>query len=656
MSRSSTLSTTVSSSPSVSCLSNTTRQTYGATPVAPSPIDRSSTKLALTYSYHNDLSIQHSTLDAKAVSDDELRTVLSTKESGKLAMLIAFGKNFWVWEVVALLIGTFALIGLVIILAEYNNKPLVNANFGLTLNAVISALVSLSEFALVYAVAEVISQRKWIAYQLSRPRSLRDFQTFDEASRGPWGALKLLQKFDVGILTLLGAVVMILHLFMGPFAQQVVSYPQRSTIDKSVDPSANVSRAQSYDVDIFPTGELTYLCDRVQYGTLTILGHDNTLSLSIAGGLEQAYRFNATQAHYSCPSGNCTFEPFSSLAVCSTCVPVTGYRHPCAEYNKSSYSDMYLTRCNVTYPGSINTTAALFSTTRLVPYKSSFQAFNENPTSYLNYNWSTFEPLLGDVANPLAIFVVNADGYNMTLPLMKNITKNVPGFQCVLSYCIETYNDVRMTNDRLSSGTIDRWIPPRSSVEIRNGLIIHDQNGKYSNNNTYHVTADSNSQVLMDLMVRTIPTRCTANCSMPTWEEILVESYGQGEAEAPEVLDNLARSMTNSIRNHGGPGGSSVMYGHNQQTLVFVSVEWRWLILPFVVVLLAAVVIVSTIVQSSRHAYRIWKSSSLSLMYHGVDELPADSLETVSAMDKDAEGHIVRLTRNKHGHLRLRRI
>jgi len=42
------------------------------------------------------------------------------------------------------------------------------------------------------AAGASISQSKWLWYRQDEPHPLKDIQLFDDASRGPWGAVVLL--------------------------------------------------------------------------------------------------------------------------------------------------------------------------------------------------------------------------------------------------------------------------------------------------------------------------------------------------------------------------------------------------------------------------------------------------------------------------------
>jgi hypothetical protein len=63
----------------------------------------------------------------------------------------------------------------------------------ISLNALISTLATISKASLMLAVAACISQLKWLYFE-SAPHRIQDIQIFDNASRGPLGALNLLMR------------------------------------------------------------------------------------------------------------------------------------------------------------------------------------------------------------------------------------------------------------------------------------------------------------------------------------------------------------------------------------------------------------------------------------------------------------------------------
>jgi hypothetical protein len=157
----------------------------------------------------------------------------------------AFTLGDWIWEFAAAVVSLGCLAAAIVVLAIYDDKSLTSWSFifHANLNTVIAILSTLSRTALLVPVASCISQLKWI-HLASSPRSLRDFQIFDDASRGPWGALELIWRLNFrSKLATWGSFITILTLAMGPFAQQLVSYPIRLQFA----PQATFYSARIYD-------------------------------------------------------------------------------------------------------------------------------------------------------------------------------------------------------------------------------------------------------------------------------------------------------------------------------------------------------------------------------------------------------------------------
>lgn len=142
---------------------------------------------------------------------------------GRIMRLKNYAHNWWLFELGALAISYMAMIALVIILKLYENEPVPRWPGHITLNALISVTSTIMKAAIAVPITASISQTKWMWFKERNP--VRGMQVFDEASRGPLGALKLLFSKYVLSLASLGALIILLALGMDPFFQQVVSYP-----------------------------------------------------------------------------------------------------------------------------------------------------------------------------------------------------------------------------------------------------------------------------------------------------------------------------------------------------------------------------------------------------------------------------------------------
>ncbi|KAL8706875.1 MAG: hypothetical protein Q9201_000144 [Fulgogasparrea decipioides] len=81
-------------------------------------------------------------------------------------------------------------------------------------------------------------------------------------------------------------------------------------------------------------------------------------------------------------------------------------------------------------------------------------------------------------------------------------------------------------------------------------------------------------------------------------------------------IENLATSMTNSIRGHGA-NAPTPAYGIAWTSETYVHVRWAWFAFPATLTLLAALFLLSIILETSFRDILVWKSSNLALLFHG---------------------------------------
>lgn len=95
------------------------------------------------------------------------------------------------------------------------------------LNTIVSLLATLSKASMLLAVTAAIGQSKWVWYShevsQSTRKQLQHAQIFDDASRGPLGALTMLIVLRHKTLASIGAMLMLLSLLFEPFAQQTIT-------------------------------------------------------------------------------------------------------------------------------------------------------------------------------------------------------------------------------------------------------------------------------------------------------------------------------------------------------------------------------------------------------------------------------------------------
>ena len=80
---------------------------------------------------------------------------------------------------------------------------------------------------------------------MQRPHRLKDLQTFDDASRGPVGAVVFLFKLNIkAFIASIGALITVAALANDPFTQALLQYP--SDVISSTNESAAIPRTVQY--------------------------------------------------------------------------------------------------------------------------------------------------------------------------------------------------------------------------------------------------------------------------------------------------------------------------------------------------------------------------------------------------------------------------
>ncbi|KAK0649695.1 hypothetical protein B0T16DRAFT_508580, partial [Cercophora newfieldiana] len=241
----------------------------------------------------------------------------------------------WGWEILALLAASCAMVSMVVLLIYFDGKKVPDWPVAINLTTVISLLVTVFKATLLAAMAEFISQTKWLWFR--KNRRLMDLQNFDEASRNALGAVKFLGGGVRTFTATLGAAVVIVSVAAGPFSQQAiktVTCLQPSPAGSASIPVVNVASGGFFR---YGAGLFRLYLD-VQGALISAmvnpLGKDSTLT-------------------GTCSTGNCTFADYggvthSTMGLCRACADLSSWVYPVNDsvnYNRSgSYS-------NYTFPG-----------------------------------------------------------------------------------------------------------------------------------------------------------------------------------------------------------------------------------------------------------------------------------------------------------------
>lgn len=162
---------------------------------------------------------------------------------------------------------------------------------------------------------------------------------FDEGSRGVIGSLLLLSKRYTSLLVWLGVIPMVLQLFIGPFAQQALSLPERQIhLGEATIP--RVLRYESFGTD----NSDDVIKDDIHYPDVPL-----PMKLAISTGLSRDGVTDSEVRGWS-STGNCTFDIFTSMGVCASVEDVTSTITSRCPKGKSG-STVTDDKCNATVKG-----------------------------------------------------------------------------------------------------------------------------------------------------------------------------------------------------------------------------------------------------------------------------------------------------------------
>ena len=366
----------------------------------------------------------------------------------------------------------------------------------------------------------------------------------------------------------------------------------------------------------------------------------------------------------SCPTGNCTFPPYQSLAVCSRCQDVShALTHKCP--NAAGYCEHSLPNgLRVNRTDEDDSHGAVATSGQLFPIN------NVTLPGNILLNFSRIRGTAPDLTYAVGQYVE------------PDLRQNVSADQCFLYWCVNTYestvsdghlneqitsswyaNDTYwwsiqgvMNDERL--GLVPPGIPSSSAGRLANSSIEHSTspNPNFTVGYLAHIGISAflaQKLTLSNSIAIEAPTTGsegfsygpdeTSNASSYTFSQDLLRIFRDSEPDG--IFANMAKSMTRNIRDQNAsmqanssdryivnlPGGGPAS-GIASQAYIYVSVRWGWLAFSAVLVLLTSVFLGLTIFSTARHDVAVWKSSPIPLLFNGLEKEEADRLRRAKGL------------------------
>lgn len=549
-------------------------------------------------------------------SDESTQGRKSAKHKSRSITLSTVFKDSWLLEIASLIASWACQIWLVVILVQMNNRPLDTWLYKISLNAMVSALATMSKALLLEPVGASIGQLKWL--HLRHPRRMYDFELFEQASRGFLGSVSLLARFRIEMVSL-GCFITILSAAVGPFTQQVISYTNRQVDVRN--PSVTFGVAYNYTV-----------------ATITGSGYSDTASPST---FDSSIRANILGALYNSripPVFNCTSscawdDTFFTLGFDHECRDVTKAattNRTCNSINASGsdepvdpYNGTATQQCNMTTPGGVVLRPDHFpvlsgtwhTTTKYLSIASS-SVYN---------NWNLRGPKQGKSYSSL----VTLAQYERDPAFLRGgeLKENVT--ECEVSAVAWRYSGIVEGNELA--------IADREKIPLDDAGDSVPVFGEFTSTVSFKRTGIPPMEIsvwdwkgLDFFLVSLLSDISSVEGSQPYRETddrppIFTTSVSGGDIAI--WVARMTESMTSALQS--GPN-RQLKEGIIRDAVIFVQVNWLWYGLPLVVEVGSAIVLAFVIWQSKpRHGIPLWKTSALAQW---------------ASRPEQAEGRVIRLT------------
>ena len=269
------------------------------------------------------LSVTSRAKQAFVGNSDERGTYQKVDTQGQLSYMQRQRRlSLWyIWwrELLCCVLFVGALLALVATLRPYQGQPIPKWPYHLSINTLVSLYIVILKAAMVFVAAEGLGQLKWQWFNSERP--LKDLLRYDDATRGPWGSLKLLFSLRFRQLaSSFGAFIILAAIIVDPFAQQIIA-------------TFNCQQpAQSFLAFVPRTNRYNESGPHIGAG-------QGRVSLGIQNSINAGIFSPGKAIDFVCPTGNCTFPPaYHTVGFCGNCSDTTNQITIASKANPDNFS------------------------------------------------------------------------------------------------------------------------------------------------------------------------------------------------------------------------------------------------------------------------------------------------------------------------------
>lgn len=570
-------------------------------------------------------------------------------------------RGWWLWEIGGAALSIGCMIAILVIIPYLHNQPLENWRLMIAPNTMISTLITISKTSMLLSVAAGMGQLKWQHFH-RHTRPISELDIYDEASRGPWGALvfMFISPFHWrDMVAILGAFVMLSSLTMEPLAQQLLSFQTRYIVQH--DNNTWISTVTTYvgkDSGDFPQphcGEHS----RLMRGT-------DALDVPAEHLILKGLLGSPPLLSYTCSSSNCSWSDFPSLGVCSSCTNVTSN---CSvkvipDQDRTFHEANYTTSRGITLP----ITASVFG--HAIP--AIVMSGNMTKKGRMNFTDIAF------------VAMANASGPSVWDHSISEYKYRQPDItECRISWCARFYSGLKMVSGHVSYGFYPLTIATSKTNGTFNSYTTEEKVFTSTEIHPYDVSdvevgfeGFSGSYPMFENVtfwtkwrgkyhqftvgldsILSVPKYFEEIFNFQVYTDDTSLTYGKllaNTESVPAAMDAITDAFsiylmtsTPNTRRH---------YGEAFYPEVFVAIRWQWLVFPGLLTILGAFFLGTSLWISRMYRTSfLWKDSLVPLLFHGLSGWNKNELHTNDKMEMDerAERMKAKLSRDEDGTLKF---
>ncbi|KAB8228681.1 DUF3176 domain-containing protein [Aspergillus alliaceus] len=511
--------------------------------------------------------------------------------------------DWFIWEVLAVLLSAVTLAAIVAILAKFDHKPQPVWKH-VSLNSVVSWLSTISKGCVLFAISEALGQLKWVWFA-KKSRPMLNLRAFDSASRGFYGSGELM------------------------WALRFRALLANSTYYNTTGPP-------------------------LQNGALFWV--DPSLKANVYNSLFNNDRSRPwATPQYVCSTSNCTWDPIATLEVRARCSNVTDRLDiSCSAVTGDDLGYNGLTNCTASLPVS-NTTAWFLSG---MAVKRPLSIATVQARSALVYKNASLPPIQMVVPDGLGMDGTTLRDNNTRWQATEcSIQPMVHSFRAIVKNNV--YKEDSIATWETSWATWDENLP-LSTEELQKltpGMYFQPPWGPDQGvhpNTTFGFSAQAGLSLqtfFQDLFTgysfmrsiysaSFIPNSNTLYAGADFIQAMALGNITDCNATTADKLrcamDNVAAAMSKSFRDsrfiaaNSDPGTAQMAGGRAISSVTYVEVRWPWIVLPVLVWVLGAATLVGAMWKSRRAGVPKWKNDPIPLLslYQGD---PGKAVQAVGA-------------------------